>query len=350
MVYEMKKKQLRSIILLGTLALSLITFFGSVQNARAEESSLQDVLDRGTLTVGIEAAYPPWESRDPTTNEIVGFDPDIIAVVASDLGVDVEFVDVSWDSIFTSLQAGSFDCIISAVTITEERETVMDFSRWYYRGTQAVMVTVANPLNISSVEDVDDASITIGCQENTNSHWYAQDELDATIVTQSTLALAVADLNASHVDAVLGDVLELTVLMENSPNTFQIVDTFREENLGIACQEGAISLVNAIDSSLNGLLGDNLTNPNITTVYNDIHNEWFGFDAWGYADDTPVSTDDDSSDDDSSDDGPNDDDPTDDDPIDSFDQLTFNIGGFPLIPVFGVMMVSFGLIIWKRKP
>ncbi|MHA1518596.1 MAG: ABC transporter substrate-binding protein [Promethearchaeota archaeon] len=351
----MKKKQLRSMVLLGTLALSFMTFLGSVQNVQAEESSLQVVLDRGTLIVGIEAAYPPWESIDTETDEIVGFDPDIIAIVADDMGVDVEFVNIGWHIIFTSLAAGEFDCIISAVTITEEREQVMDFSRWYYRGAQAVMVTLANPLNISSVDDLDNASITIGCSENTPSHWYAQNNLAAMIITQTTPALAVADLGAGHVDAVLGDYLELTALLEGSPNTFQIVDTFQEEQYGIACQEGAISLVDAIDSSLNGLLGDNISNPNITTVYNDIHNEWLGLDAWGFEDYIPPSDTDDPTDDDPTDDEPSDDEPSDDTPSD--DESTgdgggfdFVISGFPLISVFGVIMVSIGLVIWKKKP
>ncbi|MHA1617967.1 MAG: ABC transporter substrate-binding protein, partial [Promethearchaeota archaeon] len=192
----MRKKQPRSIVLLGSLALSLITILGNAQNVQAEESSLQVVLNRGTLIVGIEEAYPPWESIDTETDEIVGFDPDIIAIVADDLGVDVEFVNVGWEIIFTSLVADEFDCIISAVIITEEREQVMDFSRWHYRGAQAVMVTLGNPLDISSVDDLDNASITIGCSENTPSHWYAQNNLAAMIITQTTPALAVADLGA----------------------------------------------------------------------------------------------------------------------------------------------------------
>ena len=131
-----------------TFILSLFSLLGPVQFVRADESSLQDVVDRGTLLVGLEASYPPFEFRDTVTDEIIGFDPDIIKMIADEIGVDVEFVDVGWATIFTGLSAGSYDCIISAVTITVSREETMDFSRWYYRTAECVMVTVENPMSI----------------------------------------------------------------------------------------------------------------------------------------------------------------------------------------------------------
>ncbi|MHA1673760.1 MAG: transporter substrate-binding domain-containing protein [Promethearchaeota archaeon] len=247
----------------------------------AVDTSLQDVLDAGKLVVGIEAAYPPFEDRDPDTDEIIGFDPDIAAIIGADLGVDIEFVDVSWDVIFTSLASGAFDCVISAVTITEDRELTMDFTRWYYKSEQAVMVTIANPKDITSIDDVNSSAIRVGVQAGTTSDLYLEDT-NAEVVAQEAITTAVETLNSNTVDCVLGDHATLLAAMKVHPDTFKIVDLFSPEDFGIPCQDGSTSLVNRINEILDGLLGENLTGPVPTKEYNDIYYEWFEMDSIGY--------------------------------------------------------------------
>jgi len=110
-----------------------------------EDTSLDDIITAGKMVVGCEAGYPPFEMKNTTTEEIYGFDPDIMAFIADDMDITIEYMDVSWDVIFTSLASGNYDCVMSAVTITSERMESMDFTRWYYFSTQSVMVTNANP-------------------------------------------------------------------------------------------------------------------------------------------------------------------------------------------------------------
>ena len=266
------------------VSLLLVAMFFPVMMSKpvaAVDTSLQDVLDAGELIVGIEAAYPPFEDRDPDTNDIIGFDPDIAAIIGADLGVDVEFVDVSWDVIFTSLATGAFDCVISAVSYTEERDLTLDFSRWYYQSKQAVMVTLANPKNITSIEHVNSTAIRVGCQAGTTSDEYLLDTV-AVVVSQTAITTAVETLSSNTVDCVLGDHATLLAAMKTQPDTFKIVDLFSPEDFAIPCQDGATSLVNRINEVLDSLLGENLTGPTPSEEYNEIYVKWFETDAVGY--------------------------------------------------------------------
>ncbi len=242
-----------------------------------EDSSLQDVIDAGKIVVGIEAGYPPFEQRDPETDEIVGFDPDIMQYIADDIGVSIEWVDVSWSVIFTSLESGMFDCIISAVTITAEREEHMDFSRWYYKSALAVMVNDDNPMGIENLEDINSTDVKVGFQAGTASNWYIDDEgIVAEQFAYATMTLAVEALKQGVIDVVLGDYSILRDIKETDSELLYIIDTFGIEELGIPVQTGFDSLRLRINSILDDLLGDDINNPEPNAYYSASYEEWFG--------------------------------------------------------------------------
>ena len=157
------EKKPNRILILCIFLLPFFIFLVSDSSATPlDDSSLQDVIDAGKIVVGIDASYPPFEQRNLVTDEIEGFDPDIMQYIADDIGVSIEWVDISWAVIFNNLQAGLFDCVISAITITSEREESMDFSRWYYRVSSVIMVNEDNPNGIETIEDMNSTSITVG--------------------------------------------------------------------------------------------------------------------------------------------------------------------------------------------
>ncbi|MHA1473893.1 MAG: Loki-CTERM sorting domain-containing protein [Promethearchaeota archaeon] len=271
-----------SLVLLVFLFLPIFSI-SPASAAPLADTSLADIIAAGEITVGIEAAYPPFEDRDPETDEIIGFDPDIMAIIADDIGVDIVWKDVGWDVIFTSLDSGLYDCIISAVTITAEREETMDFSRWYYKSTQAVMVKLANPKNITTIEDVNATTVKVGVQAGTTSDIYLVDNnYTAEMVPFATINLAIEALKLETVDCVLGDYDTLNAGKTSQPDTFEIVDTFSPEDFGIPVQTGSDSLRLRINTILDGLLGEDEDNPVFSKQYNDIYVEWMGGDVFGY--------------------------------------------------------------------
>src|ERR1700677_33825 len=87
----------------------------TIRPARAD--TLEEVKKRGTLMVGTEAAYVPYEFFKD--GKIIGYDPDIADLMVPKIGAKAQFIDTAWSGIIPALYAGKFDCIISAMTITK---------------------------------------------------------------------------------------------------------------------------------------------------------------------------------------------------------------------------------------
>ena len=133
--------------------------------AQAPQSALERVRASGRLRVGIDATYPPFGIAEG--GEFSGFDVDIARAIARELGVEAELVNASFDGVFPALQNGSFDVVISAVTITPERSATMLFSDPYIAAGQQIVVrgdsTIAGPDNL--------AGRTVGVQINTTAQF-----------------------------------------------------------------------------------------------------------------------------------------------------------------------------------
>ncbi len=152
---------------------------------------------------------------------------------ADDVSADI--VTSAWDPIIPNLNAGEMcDAIISAMTKTEERALVVDFTRGYYTSSQGV-IGAAGSAAISDVSDLNAAGTTIGLQSGTTSDLYAADNLGAaTISAYDDFPSVIAAVNAGEVDYAMGDspVLALsgTLLTTFSDETFGLAVRFEESN------------------------------------------------------------------------------------------------------------------------
>ncbi|MCH2436207.1 MAG: transporter substrate-binding domain-containing protein, partial [Candidatus Thalassarchaeum sp.] len=152
---------------------------------------------------------------------------------ADDVSADI--VTSAWDPIIPNLNAGEMcDAIISAMTKTEERALVVDFTRGYYTSSQGV-IGAAGSAAISDVSDLNAAGTTIGLQSGTTSDLYAADNLGAaTISAYDDFPSVIAAVNSGEVDYAMGDspVLALsgTLLTTFSDETFGLAVRFEESN------------------------------------------------------------------------------------------------------------------------
>ncbi len=128
----------------------------SIRAARAD--TLDEVKRRG-LVVGMEAAYVPYEFVKD--GKIIGYDPDIIAIMVKNLGVKAQLIDTAWNGIIPALYAGKFDCIISAMTITAERAQKVLFSMPYADAINVILLR-ADKSRIKTASDL--SGKTIGVQ------------------------------------------------------------------------------------------------------------------------------------------------------------------------------------------
>ena len=95
------------------------------------DQSLQKVLDKGTLVLGLDDSFPPMGFRDPDTNDIVGFDIDLANEVAKRLGVTLEVQPINWDAKELELTTNRIDCIWNGMSVNEQRLKDMFMAKPY---------------------------------------------------------------------------------------------------------------------------------------------------------------------------------------------------------------------------
>ena len=127
-------KKILSMLLVLILALSTATF------AFAEEESDADyILGNGVLNIGI-TLFAPINYEDPETGDLIGFDTELAKAVCADLGIEANFIVISWDAKEIELNSKNIDCIWNGMCITPEREENMSISEPYLLNTQAMVM------------------------------------------------------------------------------------------------------------------------------------------------------------------------------------------------------------------
>lgn len=139
------------------LTLTLITSVGLAQTPD---------LGGRTLIVGSDTTYPPFETVNEQ-GEIVGFDVDVLNAICERINCVAEFRTTAWDGIFPALANGEFDMVASGVTITPERDRIVDFTDPYYEVTQAIAVRVED--EDLTLEDFESGDLVLGAQTGTTN-------------------------------------------------------------------------------------------------------------------------------------------------------------------------------------
>ncbi|UTX52110.1 transporter substrate-binding domain-containing protein [Leucobacter aridicollis] len=229
----------------------------------------KDALDRvessGTLRVGIEGAYPPFNSFD-SSNELVGFDVDISNAIAGRLDAKAEFVPTPWDSIIGGLNAGKYEIVISSLTITDERAQKVDFSDPYYHTGTQVFAPEGN--TIASTDDL--AGLNIGVTLGTTFEDMAL-ERGAQVTTYKSDQLAMEDLSNGRIDGVITDgPVGLAIVSARGYNIVTVGDRISNPAAGIAVDKNQENLLKAVNDALADMQQDG--------TYEEISTKWFGAD------------------------------------------------------------------------
>ena len=162
-----------------------------------------------TLKMGTNAAFPPYEYYDDETDAIVGIDAEIAAAVCTELGCDLEIVDMEFGSIIPAVTTGKVDFGMAGMTVTEERLQSVDFSESYATGIQSVIVPTGSP--ITCVDDLfaEGSSWKVGVQEGTTGDIYCSGDLEeaglASVQRFKTGTDAVLALTSGKLDCVVID-------------------------------------------------------------------------------------------------------------------------------------------------
>ncbi|MFE4108153.1 basic amino acid ABC transporter substrate-binding protein [Almyronema epifaneia] len=219
----------------------------------------------GTLRVATEPAFPPFESQS-ASGDLEGFDIDLMTAIGEEAGLTVEFESLPFDGIIPALQAGTVDAAISAITITQEREETVDFSRPYFVAGLAIAVREDAPEAVASLEDLENKRIAV--QIGTTGAEKAAEIPGATITTFDSAPLALQELANGNVDAVINDApVTLDAIASGNLQGLEVVgELLTEEFYGIALPSDSEN-VEAVNEAL-GTLIENGT-------YAEIYRKWF---------------------------------------------------------------------------
>ncbi len=226
-------------------------------------------LEDNKIVVGTNAEYEPFEYLDDGGN-LAGFDIDLINAMGEKMGVEIEWVDMNFDSLIGSMEAGNIEMIAAAIGPTEEREKSCDFSDVYYSGYQSILTD-------ENSEITDFAGLkgkTVAVTEGSLSDLIASGENqdygvveDATVKRFKNATQAIQELENGAADAVLIDTIiaEKFVSDREGLKQTQIDSTGEDTVFGI--KKGDSELVEKVNAALKALKEDG--------TYDALYNKYF---------------------------------------------------------------------------
>jgi len=125
-----------------------------------KKSTLNQILQRGELRVGMEPGYMHFEMKDKK-GRIIGYDVDMAKKMAKEMGVKLKLVPTSWDGIIAGLLTGKYDIIMSGMTITQQRNLKINFADPYVVVGQTMMIRKELAGKIKSAADLDKPEYTV---------------------------------------------------------------------------------------------------------------------------------------------------------------------------------------------
>ena len=213
----------------------------------ASDILVQSTVEPGKLHMSTNAAFPPYEMiADDGSFE--GIDVEIATAIADRLGLELVVDDMDFDAALLAAQNGQSDIVMAGVSVTEERQQVMEFSDTYATAVQVIIVKEGS--EIQSADDLANASM-IGTQRATTGYIYCSDDYGEDHVTAyNTGATAIQALLNGQVDCVVIDDMPAQEFVKANPG-LQILDTeYVTEEYAIGMAKGNMELLDAVNYAL----------------------------------------------------------------------------------------------------
>lgn len=216
---------------------------------------LAAIQTNGKLVVALEGAWQPWSYHDES-DTLVGYDVEVSRAIAEKLGVEPEYVESDWDSLFAGLDAGRFDIVCNGVEVTGERAKTYDFTTPYGYIHTALAVRKDNE-DIKSFEDLKGKTTA---NSLASTYMELAESYGATVQGIDTLEETIQLLTAGRIDATLNaDVSFYDYLNVHPDADFKLVaQTEDASHVAIPVRKGddSASLLEAINTAIEELRAD----------------------------------------------------------------------------------------------
>ena len=235
-------------------------------------TTMTNAADWDHVRLGVDATYPPFESKDSDGN-LVGFEIELGEAVCKEMGVTCEWVVQDWDGIIPGLLARKYDAIFSSMSINEDRAKKVLFTEAYYNTPSAYFAKKDSSFDVNSAASME--GLRIGVQRGTIQDGHATDELGkfATIVRYTGADEVILDLFAGRLDAVLIDAPVGQELLDGDSRGSEY-GSVGAVQLG----EGAAAALRKRDTELAEMFNKALRTVKENGVYDEIRKKFFPYD------------------------------------------------------------------------
>ena len=216
---------------------------------------LAAIQTNGKLVVALEGAWQPWSYHDES-DTLVGYDVEVSRAIAEKLGVEPEYVESDWDSLFAGLDAGRFDIVCNGVEVTDERAKTYDFTTPYGYIHTALAVRKDNE-DIKSFEDLKGKTTA---NSLASTYMELAESYGATVQGIDTLEETIQLLTAGRIDATLNaDVSFYDYLNVHPDADFKLVAQTEDAShvaIPVRKSDDSASLLEAINTAIEELRAD----------------------------------------------------------------------------------------------
>lgn len=239
------------------------------ETAAAGAAVLDAIKSRGKLIVGVKYDTKLFGLKNPSNNEVEGFDIDIAKALAKSILGDetkLELKEVTSKTRIPMLDNNEIDLIVATMTINEERKKQVDFSDVYFKAGQSLLVKKGSA--IKSIDDIKKGTKVLAVKGSTSVDNIIAKSPDATVLEFDNYQDAFSALKAGQGDALTTDNAILYGMMAQDPGYEVVGKPFTDEPYGIAIKKGETALLDAVNAELAALKASG--------EYNKIYKKWIG--------------------------------------------------------------------------
>ncbi len=237
-----------ALVALATLILLSIAIW--FLSGDTDDGTLAEIQRRGKIRVGVDASFPPFETHNEH-GQIIGLDVDIAHAVATDLGVEPEFVNIGFDGLYDALLARRVDIVISGLPYDPRWTESVAYTQNYFNAGQ-ILITLLDETTINTVEDIKGHIVAVewGSQADMEGRHLAQNQADVTLLRRSTANEAIDALFNGQADAAVVDAVSGVSAF---PRGLKIVSYLSDDWYAAAVHIESQALLEAVNQSLTRL-------------------------------------------------------------------------------------------------